>query len=113
MAKTRRQTGHFANVVVPHGSAGADSLRLGGWELGRMLEQFRADHKLTRSVRKRYQTLALCAATSGASPSFVDFFLHRLSAVRILSPGPLWLWLLTAALVRINVVPGMINARTS
>jgi hypothetical protein len=32
--------------------------------------------------------------------------------VRILNPGPLWVWLLTGALVRTSVVPGVINART-
>jgi hypothetical protein len=31
----------------------------------------------------------------------------------MLNLGPLWVWLLTGALVRTNVVPGVISARTS
>jgi hypothetical protein len=42
-----------------------------------------------------------------------DFWVYRASAVRILNPDPLWVWLPTGALVRINVVPGSISARTS
>jgi hypothetical protein len=40
------------------------------------------------------------------------FWVYRVSAVRMLNPDPLWVWLPTGALVRINVVPGSISART-